>query len=72
MMEFIDYYPGSILVIADLQCKGSLNMSDDGWWRFKTTQKPLSPEQKTTIADKLKELNEPFEQSTLSHLKNLT
>jgi hypothetical protein len=71
-MEFVDYYPGCILVIADLQCKGSVNMSDDGWWRFKTINKPLSPEQKSMIVDKLKELNKPLEEATQEILKNLT
>jgi hypothetical protein len=71
-MKFIDYHPGCILVIADLHCKGSLSMSDNGWWRFKTTNKPLSPEQKLTINQKLEELNKPWEEATLIHLKNLT
>jgi hypothetical protein len=72
IMEFVDYYHGCILVIADLQCKGSFNMSDDGWWRFRSTNKPISPEQQLTIDQKLRELNKPLEEATLIHLKNLT
>ena len=71
-MEFIDYYPGCIIVITGLHYLGSLKMHDDGWFRFSTNGNNLSSEQKLIIDNKLKELNKPLEEATQEILKNLT